>query len=74
VNILLSLGSSLILVRNLYLSCPSLQLGKFVATYKGKVIASAKTSKKLFEKIKDKLGDKNLLIHHVDPKEAVCVY
>jgi len=48
--------------------------GKFVATYKGKVIASAKTSKKLFEKIKDKLGDKNLLIHHVDPKEAVCVY
>ncbi len=26
--------------------------GKFVATYKGKVIASAKTSKKLFEKIK----------------------
>jgi len=48
--------------------------GKFVATYKGEVIASAKTSKKLFEKIKDKLGDKNLLIHHVDPKEAVCVY
>lgn len=40
---------------------------KFVATYKGKVVASAKTSKKLFEKIRDKLGDKNLLIHHVDP-------
>ncbi len=48
--------------------------GKFVATYKGAVIASAKTSKKLFDKIKNKLGDKNLLIEHIDPKEAVCVY
>jgi len=48
--------------------------GKFVATYKGKIIASAKTSKQLFEKVEDKLGNKNLLIHHIDPKEAVCVY
>lgn len=48
--------------------------GKFIATYKGKVIASATTSKKLFKKIEDKLGDKDLLIQHIDPKEAVCVY
>lgn len=48
--------------------------GKFVAIYKGKIIASAENSKKLFEKVKDKLGNKGLLIRHIDPKEAVCVY
>ena len=48
--------------------------GKFIAAYKGKIIASANTSKKLFEKVKDKLGNKYLLIQHIDPKEAVCVY
>lgn len=48
--------------------------GQFVATYKGRVIASAPTSKRLFEKVRDRLGDKDLLIHHVDSKEAVCVY
>lgn len=48
--------------------------GKFIALYKGRVIAFADTSKKLFEKIRGKLGDKNLLIQHIDPKEAVCVY
>jgi len=48
--------------------------GKFIATYKGKVVANANTSKKLFEKVKDKLGDKNLFIQHIDPKGAVCVY
>lgn len=48
--------------------------GKFVAVYKGKVIASARTSKKLFEKVVDKLGDKDLLILHVAPKEGACVY
>jgi len=48
--------------------------GKFVATYKGKVIASANTSERLFEKVKDKLGDRDLLVQHVDIKEGVCVY
>lgn len=48
--------------------------GKFVAAYKGKVIASASTSKKLVEKVKDKIGDKDLLIQHIDTKEGVCVY
>lgn len=47
--------------------------GKFVAAYKGKVIASATTSKNLFDKIRDKLGNKDLLIQHIDPKGAVCV-
>ena len=48
--------------------------GKFIAAYKGKIIASANTSKRLFEKVKGKLGDKDLLIQHIDPKEGVCVY
>ena len=45
--------------------------GEFVATYKGKVIAHAQNSKELFEKVKDKLGNKDLFVRHVDPKEAV---
>ena len=48
--------------------------GKFIATYRGKVIANADTSQKLFEKVKDRIGDEDLLIQHIDPKGAVCVY
>ena len=48
--------------------------GQFVALYKGKVVAKSKTSKGLFAKIVPKLGDPHLLIQHIDPKDAVCVY
>jgi len=48
--------------------------GQFIALYKGKVIAKSKTSKGLFKKIAPKLGDPHLLIQHIDPKDAVCVY
>lgn len=48
--------------------------GKFVAVCRGKVIANAKTSKGLFDKIKNYLGDKHLFIQHIDPKGAVCAY
>jgi len=48
--------------------------GKFVAIHKEQVIYSADTSKELFDKAKDKLGDKELIIQHIDPKEGVCVY
>ena len=48
--------------------------GQFVALYKGRVIAKSRTSKRLFERIAAKLGDPHLLIQHIDPKDAVCVY
>jgi hypothetical protein len=57
-----------------YIQLQNKYAGKFIATYEGKVIASARTSKRLFEKIKYKLGDKDLLIQRIDPKGAVCVY
>ena len=48
--------------------------GRFVATYHGRVIASAKTSKTLFEKIKRYLGDASLFIQYIAPQRAVCIY
>ncbi len=36
--------------------------GQFVASYRGRVIATAKTSKALFKKIVDYLGDPALFI------------
>lgn len=62
------------MIRQSYMKLQERYGGKFVATYKGKVVASARTSKALFDKIKSKIGDKNLVIQHVDVKEAVCVY
>ena len=57
-----------------YIQLQNKYSGEFVAIYKEKVVAHAKTSKLLFQKIKEKIGDKNLFIRHIDPKEAVCVY
>lgn len=48
--------------------------GQFVALYRGRVIAKAKTSKRLFAQIAPKLGDPRLSIQRVEPKDAVCVY
>ena len=48
--------------------------GKFVATYHGRVIASAKNSKALFQKIARYVGDTALLVQYVAPQSAVCIY
>ncbi|MEW6556037.1 MAG: DUF5678 domain-containing protein [Elusimicrobiota bacterium] len=48
--------------------------GKFIATLKGKVVASEKTTDKLFKQVKEKLGDKNLTIEYIEPKGRICVY
>jgi hypothetical protein len=57
-----------------YLNLQNKYDGKFVAIYKKKVIASAENSAKLFAKITNKLGSKDLLIQYVEPREGVCVY
>ena len=48
--------------------------GKFIATYHGRVIASAKNSKVLFEKIARYVGDPSLLVQYIAPQSAVCIY
>lgn len=48
--------------------------GQFVASYRGRVIAAARTSKALFGKIADHLGDPALLVQYVAPQSAVCIY
>ena len=58
-------------------SYPQLQKrygGQFVASYRGRVIATAKTSKALFKKISDYLGDPALFIQYIAPQSAVCIY
>lgn len=48
--------------------------GKFIATYHGRVIASAKSSKILFERITRYVGDPSLLVQFIAPQSAVCIY
>lgn len=48
--------------------------GKFIATYRGRVIASAKSSKVLFEKITRYVGDTALFVQYIAPQSAVCIY
>jgi hypothetical protein len=48
--------------------------GKFIATYHGRVIASAKNSKTLFEKIARYVGDTALFVQYIAPQSAVCIY
>lgn len=50
--------------------------GKFVATVNGKVVVSAKTMKNLFQKMKkDEITyDEKVVIGHILPKGAICVY
>jgi len=48
--------------------------GKFIATYQGRVIAAARSSKSLFEKITRYVGDPDLLVQYIAPQSAVCIY
>jgi len=48
--------------------------GQFVATYQGRVIASAKTSKALFKRVTKYIGDASLFIQYIAPQRAVCIY
>ena len=48
--------------------------GKFIATYQGRVIASAKSSKALFEKITRYVGNPALFVQYIAPQSAVCIY
>jgi len=58
-------------------SYPQLQKkygGKFIARRDGEVIASAKTSKALWDKVRDKVGSPQMLIEYIEPKGAICIY
>ncbi len=48
--------------------------GRFVASYRGRVIATAKTSRALFKKIAAYLGDPALMVQYIAPQRAVCIY
>lgn len=48
--------------------------GKFIATYRGRVLASAKSSKVLFEKVTRYVGDPSLFVQYIAPQSAVCIY
>jgi len=48
--------------------------GQFIARLNGRVVASAKTSKTLFAKIRKWIGKRELLIEYIEPKGAICIY
>lgn len=48
--------------------------GKFIAKMDNRVIASAKTSKILWNKVRKLIGNPNLAIGYVAPKGAICIY
>lgn len=48
--------------------------GQFVASYDGRIIAAANTSKALFKKIADYIGDPALFVRFIAPQRAVCIY
>lgn len=48
--------------------------GQFIASYHGRVVATAKTSKALFKKVADYIGDPALFIRFIAPQRAVCIY
>ena len=48
--------------------------GKFIAKFDNRVIASAKDSKSLWNKVKDKIGNPKLSIEYIEPKGAICTY
>ena len=58
-------------------SCPQLKERygrKFIAKEGEKVIASAKTSKALWNKVRTKVGNRNMVIEYIEPKGAICIY
>ena len=48
--------------------------GKFIAKLGPQVIASARTSKALWDKVRSKIGNKRLVIEYIEPKGALCTY
>lgn len=48
--------------------------GKFIAKIGNRVIASAKTSKALWDKVHKEIGTPNILIEYIEPKGAICIY
>lgn len=48
--------------------------GKFIAKLDKRVIAAAKTSKTLWNKVRKRIGNPNLIIEYIEPKEAICIY
>ena len=48
--------------------------GKFIARVDGRVVASAKTSKVLWNKVRNRIGDPNMIIGYIPPKGAICIY
>lgn len=48
--------------------------GKFIAKVDKEVIASAKTSKSLWNKVRDKIGTPEMFIEYIEPKGAICIY
>jgi hypothetical protein len=48
--------------------------GKFIASYHGRVIATARTSKDLFRKIARYVGDPALFVQYIAPQRAICIY
>lgn len=48
--------------------------GRFIAKVNSHVIASAKTSRALWNKVRDKIGRPDLTILYIAPKGAVCIF
>ena len=48
--------------------------GKFIAKIGERVIASAKTSQTLWNKVRNRVGNKDMLIEYIEPKGAICTY
>ena len=48
--------------------------GKFIAKLNNRVIASSKTSKVLWDKVKKYIGNPHLVIEYIEPKGAICIY
>jgi hypothetical protein len=49
--------------------------GKFIAKVNSQVIASAKTSKTLWNKVRDRIGNSSkMIIEYIEPKGALCTY
>jgi len=48
--------------------------GKFIARVNYRVIASAKTSKALWNKVRNRIGDPKMIIEYIEPEGAICIY
>ena len=48
--------------------------GKFIARINNEVIASAKTSKALWNKVRRRIGNPKMIIEYIEPKGAICTY